>query len=61
MGGLTSGFGMVPGVSPPPWSLARAGPLAERPEGRMARSRPTSPGSVAWMLGEELGPLVPLA
>ena len=37
MEGLTSGFGMGPGVPPPPWSLSSPGASEEHPGGRIAR------------------------
>ena len=42
MEGLTAGFGMGPGVPPPPWSLSRPGALAGTLAASIARKR------IAW-------------
>lgn len=65
LGGLTSGFGMGPGVPPLPWPLAvwgrsASGVVPPRPGGRTARASKT-PRDRPWEgHAEELGRLVPL-
>ena len=65
LGGLTSGFGMGPGVPPLPWPLAvwgrsASGSCPPGPGGRTARASKT-PRDRPWEgHAEELGRLVPL-
>ena len=76
LGGLTSGFGMGPGVPPPPWSLTNEGHSAvrgrllpgPRPGGRTARNGNgmtataggDEPATLESRVKEELGLLVTL-
>lgn len=46
LGGLTSGFGMGPGVPPPPWSLTNEGHSAVR--GRPGRALRAAQRATGW-------------